>query len=271
MSRLFPWYDSIWLSQYVAVKAYLAECNPRRLPDFISALAPLKTRSDFRVLQLGQVLDNDEVSQIKALAASLPLEKLELHEMRGFGRFVVQDHAALRDLESSMIRRVSECAGEDVEISYSFLSLYTKLGKCPVHMDAPFGKWMVDVCIEQSEPWPIHLSQVVAWPEDFSYEGKDWSERIIRDPGHVFTSYTLDPGHALMCSASSQWHYRESLARPGGSSFATILMFHFIPRGTRDLAQPRNWAGLFGVPALAQITGEVQHAASEQLVRRERR
>jgi hypothetical protein len=210
------------------------------------------------------------VSTIKALAASLPLEKLELHEMRGFGRFVVRDHAALSALESSMIRLVSECAGEEVEISYSFLSLYTKLGKCPVHIDAPFGKWMVDICIEQSEPWPIHLSQVVGWPEDFSYQGEDWSERIIGDPAHVFTSYTLEPGHALLCSASSQWHYRESLARPGGSSFASILMFHFIPKGMHDLVQPRNWARLFNVPALAQITSEVKCEASEQLVRRER-
>jgi hypothetical protein len=271
MSRLFPWYDSIWLSQYVAATAYLADCHPRRLSEFVSALAPLRTRSDFQVRQPGRVFGDEELSKVKAMAASLPLHELELHEMRGFGRFIVHDHAALRALESSMIRLVSECAGEDVEISYSFLSMYTKLGKCPVHMDAPFGKWMADICIEQSEPWPIHLSQVVPWPENFSYEGEDWSERIIGDPRHVFTSYTLEPGHALICSASSQWHFRETLARPGGSSCATVLMLHFIPQGMHDLAQPRNWASLFGVPALAQVIADVEEAASEQLVRRGRR
>jgi hypothetical protein len=271
MSRLFPWYDSIWLSQYVAAKAYLADCNPQRLPDFIAALAPLRTRQDFQVQQQGRVLDEGELANIKALAKSLPLEKLELHEVLGFGRFVVRNHAGLRSLEASMIRLVSDCAGEEVEISYSFLSMYTKLGKCPVHMDAPLGKWMVDICIEQSEPWPIHLSQVVPWPEDFSYRGEDWSDHITGDPDHVFTAYTLEPGHALLCSASSQWHYRESLARPGGASFATVLMLHFIPKGMHDLLRPRNWARLFNVPALAEITGEIERTASEQLVRRARR
>jgi hypothetical protein len=268
---LFPWYDSIWLSQYVAAKTCLGEVCPQRLPGFVSALAPLKTRPDFQVQQLRQVLGGDVVSGIKELIGSLPADKLELHEVSGFGRFVVHDQPALGALQASMVDLVSDRVGEAVEASYSFLSLYTKLGRCPVHMDAPSAKWTLDICIDQSEPWPLHLSQTVGWPEEFASHGGDWSEQIKLDSGHVFTAYTLEPGDAVIFSGASQWHYRDSLSRAGGPSFSTMLFFHFIPKGMRDLVSPENWGRIFEVPELTQVVEAAQRAAVSTLVRRDSR
>ena len=270
MLRVFPWYDSIWLSQYATARAYLAEHHPRRLSDFLAALEPLRTRDDFEVLELRSLLDADEVGRISALVKSLPLEALEMHEIDGFGRFVVHDEPTLRALHSSMADRVSDRVGERVEPHYSFLSLYTKLGRCPVHMDAPSAKWTLDICIDQSEPWPIHLSQIVPWPEGFADQGGDWAGRVMSDTQHRFTSYVLDPGDALVFSGSSQWHYRQPLPRPGGRTFATLLFFHFIPVGTRELVRPEEWARLFGVPQLAGVVATAGEAASAQFAPRVR-
>jgi hypothetical protein len=260
MSRLFPWYDSIWLSQYVAATTYLGDHCPQRLPGFASALAPLKTRPDFAVQQLHRVLGDDVVARIKELIGSLPPDKLELHEVKGFGRFVVHDQPALNALHASLVDLVSERVGEAVEPSYSFLSLYTKLGRCPVHMDAPSAKWTLDICIDQSEPWPIHLSQIVPWPEEFASPGSDWSNQIRRNRDNVFTAYTLEPGDALIFSGASQWHYRDALSRAGGSSFSTMLFFHFIPKGMRELVNPDNWGRIFDVPKLTDVVDAAQHA-----------
>ena len=40
MLRVFPWYDSIWLSQYATARAYLAEHHPHRVADLLTAALP---------------------------------------------------------------------------------------------------------------------------------------------------------------------------------------------------------------------------------------
>ena len=187
--------------------------------------------------------------------------------MAGFGRFVVHDQPALKALQSSMTDLVSDRVGEAVETSYSFLSLYTKLGKCPVHLDAPSAKWTLDICVDQSEPWPIHVSGVVPWPEDFADGGDGWSEQLKRDPANAFTSYALLPGNALIFAGSSQWHYRDSLARPGGTSFSTMVFFHFVPKCMRDLVNPDAWGRVFEVPELTAVVAAAGRASSSTLAR----
>ena len=268
MHRVFPWYDSIWLSQYVTARAYLAEHHPHRLAEFVGALDPLRTRDDFEVLELRSLLDADLLGRIGALVKALPLEELEMHEMKGFGRFVVHDEPTLYPLHASMADLVSERIGERVEPRYSFLSLYTKLGRCPVHLDAPSAKWTLDICIDQSEPWPLHLSQVVPWPDGFADDGGDWAKRVMDDPRHRFTSHVLEPGDAMIFSGSSQWHHRQPLTRPGAGSFATLLFFHFIPVGTRELVRPEQWGRMFGVPQLAGVVAAAGEAASAQFAPR---
>lgn len=48
---------------------------------------------------------------------------------------------------------------------------------------------------------------------------------------------------------------RDPIPAKGRRSFCDLLFFHYIPEGTAELAQPRNWARLFDVPELDTITG----------------
>lgn len=57
---------------------------------------------------------------------------------------------------------MSEAADEAVEAGYNaFLSLYDRLGVCPVHLDSPEAKWTLDLYIDQSVCWPIQVSQKI--------------------------------------------------------------------------------------------------------------
>jgi hypothetical protein len=166
---------------------------------------------------------------------------------------VVHNHPYFTELQRSTTALVSELAGEPVEPIYNFLSLYSKFGVCPVHLDAPEAKWTLDICIEQTEPWPIHFSQIVPWPEELPYQGDDWQEQIKRAPELKFQSYTLHPGQALLFSGSSQWHYRDRLSTNGAQHSCKLLFFHFVPQGTLELSQPKNWPKLFALPELAEV------------------
>jgi hypothetical protein len=63
-------------------------------------------------------------------------------------------------MQRELVARVSDLVGEEVEPSYNFLSLYTRMGIFEPHLDAPSAKWTLDICIDQSEPWPIYFSQI---------------------------------------------------------------------------------------------------------------
>lgn len=106
------------------------------------------------------------------------------------------------------------------------LSLYTNLGQCPVHMDAPSAKWTFDYCSQQSAPWPIHLSQVVPWPEDYGPNGADWDRAIRSDPNNDFSAFTLEDGEAVVFGGSIQWHYRDRIAHSTDENFCRLAFFH---------------------------------------------
>lgn len=253
MSARFPWYDSPWLDQFVRAKELIAERYPNRLADFLAAFEPLRTRRDYQVTLLDGVIDESVTAKIKDVIRSLKARDLETHEMAKFGRWVVHDHPMLTELQATTTELVSRVAGEEVEPCYNFLSMYTKLGRCAVHMDAPSAKWTLDICVDQSEVWPIHFSQIVPWPEDFSYEGNDWSQHILTDPQNRFSSFSLNPGQALLFSGSSQWHYRDPLTPKGPNGFCHLLFFHFVPKGTSEIVDSRNWARIFDVAELLDL------------------
>jgi hypothetical protein len=250
----FPWYDSIWLRKYVKAKEYIAQHVPTRLVEFVAAFDPLRTRADFEVAHLKNVIAPETMMRIReAIAALDPASFMaaELHEIRDFGRWVVHDDPILSELQASMTALVTNAVGEAVEPSYNFLSLYSRLGRCAVHMDSPQAKWTLDVCIDQSEPWPIHFSRIVDWPEDYRDDADpDWDRSIRENPQNAFTSYTLQPGEALVFSGSSQWHYRDPLPS-GNDGYCHLLFFHFVPAGMLEIAQPRNWETRFDIPGLA--------------------
>jgi hypothetical protein len=255
MTAQLRWYDSVWLGKYFAARDVIARVAPGRLAEFCESFAPLRTDPACAVKELPGLFDPPMLAAIAKTVAAIPKEKLELHELKRFGRFIVHDHPPFTELQHTLVQRVSEWAGEPVEPSYNFLSLYTKLGVCEPHLDAPSAKWTLDICIGQSEPWPIQFSQILPWPEAPLELGDDWRAEIKARPDLQYQSKTLQPGDAILFSGSSQWHYRDAIPRGKGKQFCDLLFFHFIPAGTAELVRPGNWARLFAIPELAEIPG----------------
>ncbi len=194
------------------------------------------------------------MDRIRAIVATLDPLQLELHEAGRFGRYVVHDHPGFADLQQQLAAVVSEVVGEPVEPSYNFLSLYTAMGVCPLHMDAPCAKWTFDLCVDQSMPWPIHFSRVQGWDEiigTYAHPGPGWEARVRGSPQLGFTTHILQPGQAVVFSGSSQWHYRDAIPPQAGIQGCTLLFLHFIPAGTAELVRPEEWARLFGIRELA--------------------
>jgi hypothetical protein len=255
MGRRYPWYDSGWLSKFEDAREILSKVRPDLLPTFLDALGVLRTSPGFRTTLLRQPFDEATRAAIGEVVASLRPADLELHEARGFGRFVVHDHPFFTQLQREIGPLVGEAAGEPVEPMYNFLSLYAQRGVCPLHMDSPEAKYTLDFCIDQSSPWPIYVSDVQPWPEsaDERWRSPQWESTIKQSASLNFTPHILQTGEALVFSGSSQWHYREPIPDAAGQQFSSLLFFHFIPKGTAELVTPANWARLFGVPELAAV------------------
>lgn len=254
-NRLYPWYDSAWLAKFVRAKDIIHNVDPDRLPAFIDAFRPFRTRPDFNVVRLEQPFETRTIAEIREVTRTLRPTDLEMHEARGFGRFVVHDHPFFDELQRRTVSLVSEAVGEPVDASYNFLSLYGASGRCPPHLDSPDAKWTLDVCIDQSGPWPIYISQVCPWPEFDAGTSWDasWDTRVKTSPALKFTEHLLRPGQAIIFSGSSQWHYRDAMPAASGRRFCDLLFFHFIPRGTGALVRPASWAQWFRMPELGEI------------------
>ena len=257
-SRLYPWYDSIWLDEYSRAKSIIRKVKPQALAAFEDAMQVFRTRPDFRVRTFERVFDDDTLEKIRRVVRTLQPKDFEFHEAQQFKRFVVHDHPYFTALQQQLIPLVSEAAGEPVEPNYNFLSLYSAMGVCPVHMDSPEAKWTLDVCLNQSEPWPIYFSQIHSWPDvdpeddPHAWAKGDWEQSIKHSPSANFDAHSMEPGQAILFSGSSQWHYRNAMPTRSNKSFCDLLFFHFIPRGTRQLLRPVNWARLFEVPQLVE-------------------
>ena len=104
-----------------------------------------------------------------------------------------------------------------------------------------------------SRPWPIHFSQVIAWPERLEDLREVAPETLTANSDLYFTAEVLMPGDAILFSGTNQWHYRDALPPRRGKQFCDLLFFHYVPFGTTDLIQPRNWARLFDIPELAEM------------------
>jgi hypothetical protein len=249
---MYPWYDSVWLTRYTRAKSIVARVRPDLLPEFVTAFRIFRTRPDFEVRTLERVFDEATMADIRRTVRALRPDELELHEARGFGRFVVHNHPEFAGLHRRLAPLVGEIAGEAVEPAYTFLGLYGHLGVCPPHVDSPQSKWTLDLCIDQSGGWPIHFSQVCPWPEAEAKADHDWEDRIKTSPSLRFTSCTLEPGQAVVFSGSSQWHYRDAIPRVVGRTYCELLFFHFVPEGSMELLRPERWAQRFGVPELSR-------------------
>ena len=171
---------------------------------------------------------------------------------------MIHNHPFFNQLQVELKDFVSQAVGEQVEASYNFLSLYNNFGVCAVHMDAPLAKWTLDVCIEQSHPWPIYFSQAQPWPEDFSCNMQDWELSIKQDPANQFTAYSLQEGEAIIFSGSSQWHYRERIPKQAQQNYCHLVFFHFYPTGMRKVLDPKNWVDVFDIAELSMETKSLE-------------
>ncbi len=261
MSGDLKWYDSNWLDEYFTSKDIIARVAPSRRQEFVDSFRVLRTDPSFSVKDAPDIFDAETLSNIKSTIQSIPIDAMEMHEIKRFGRFVVHDHVTFTEMQRELVGKVSDLVGEEVEPSYNFLCLYTRLGICEPHLDAPSAKWTLDVCISQSEPWPIHLSQIIPWPEERVQLDDDWQCAIKNAPDLKFQSKVLTPGSGIVFSGSSQWHYRDALPQVNKESFCDLLFFHYIPKGASEMVDPRNWARLFDIPELADISG-IDKAAS---------
>ncbi len=254
IAREKRWYDSIWLTKYIEAKEIIARVAPARLQEFERSFDPLRIAPDFTQRFVSDFLSELQLDEIRDTIRKIPRESLNLTEAEEFGRFIVHRWPPFTELQSRLVEAVSELAGELVEPSYNFLSLYTGRGVCRPHLDAPSAKWTLDICIDQSDPWPISFSRPVPWPETRSeLESVDFNA-VPSDPKMRFTQEVLQPGDAVLFSGTNQWHFREPLPRNPGRQFCDLLFLHYIPVGTSDLCQPKTWAELFGIPELSELS-----------------
>jgi hypothetical protein len=249
----YPWYDSQWLCSYVQAKEIIKQHRPALLQEFIQTLSVFETQSDFQVEKLNNPLKEQTLEEISRLIKESKKNDLEKQELFRFGRLIVHDHPYCNELQKSLTDLVSEIAQEAVEPYYNFLSLYNNLGVCEVHMDAPYAKWTLDICIEQSAPWPIYFSQTRPWPEDFSASGQDWQAQIKGNPENIFTKFTLNSGEGIVFSGSSQWHYRERIQQQSRNNYCHLIFFHYIPEGSSQFIKPSSWGDFFAVPELGRL------------------
>ena len=248
----FPWYDSYWLYSYVEAKKFILENYPEKLDFFVSSFEILKTNQNFKVIELENLLPEEDLDQIKQRIHEIKQEEFEKYEFFDFGRIIKHDDSFFNKLQEKICDLVSEKVGEEVECSYNFLSLYNNFGILNPHIDAVPAKWTVDLCVEQSAIWPIYLSKIIPWPEDFIYS-ENWIEEVKNNSANEFKAYNLSPGKALIFGGSSQWHYRDRIQNESKTNFCNLIFFHFIPKGTKDLCYPKKWADLFDIPELNDI------------------
>ncbi len=248
----FPWYDSYWLYSYVQAKSFISENYPHKLADFIEKFEILKTKKTFETLEIENLFSENEISSMKNRIQEIQKEEYEKYEFLDFGRIIKHDDPLFNQLQDKICAFVSQKVGEEVECSYNFLSLYNNLGILNPHMDATPAKWTLDFCLEQSSIWPIHLSKVLDWPENFEYT-ENWIEKIKSNTDNEFKTYNLEAGKAIIFSGLSQWHYRDRIQNLNKTNFCHLIFFHFIPKGTKDLCYPKKWSKLFEIPELDNI------------------
>ena len=252
MTNSCPWYDANWLNTFQRAKELVSKHHPQRLSEFLDSFKALRTDADFVPRLIEGAIDVKTLDEIREFIRSFDDQQLEQHELLTFGRLILHNQEYISTLQKQLSETVGEAVNEPVEPCYNFLSLYNNLGVCQVHMDAPEAKWTLDICVDRTAPWPIHISQVRNWPEAFVQTQDDWQLQIKSDPAIHFASYETNPGDGLVFSGSSQWHYRDRIPRTSQQNLCHLIFLHYVPRGTRELVQPWNWATIFDMPELAR-------------------
>ena len=115
-SAAFPWYDSVWLNAYEAARGVLRLAAPAKLQEFEAAMQVFRTPAGFEVPSFSPLFDAATMDEIRHIVATLDPGRLEMHEAREFRRFVVHDHPRFAQLHATLVGRMSEAAGEAIEL-----------------------------------------------------------------------------------------------------------------------------------------------------------
>jgi hypothetical protein len=246
----FPWYDGFWLGAYYRAQGIIRTHAPEKLVHFEAEMDKFRTRLDFEVTEIPNIFGDTVLAEVRTLIEEIKSERLEKHEIMSFGRLVVHDLDFFTKLSEKLAPKVAEIVGEEVEPCYNFLSLYSNIGVCPLHMDTPQAKWTVDICIDQSFEWPIYFGPVQDWPDTNSAYGDGWEDKIKSDEAIPFSKHCLQPGNALLFAGSAQFHYRDRITRGKKDDFCNLVFFHYVPKGTLKTVNPKNWHDFFDIPEL---------------------
>jgi hypothetical protein len=108
--------------------------------------------------------------------------------------------------DRKFLRLAEKLFGEPVKPSYAFLAMYGDKSLVPGHIDRQQCKFTIDLCISQSNPWPLMV-------------GKSIDDRKGQP-------YILKDGEALAYSGTDQWHYRKKNRK---NQWNNLAFFHFVP------------------------------------------
>lgn len=155
-----------------------------------------------------------------------------------FGRKWTNDLPPFRELHNQLQPMASELMGQEMKPSYHCLSLYEKGGSCPLHLDRPQCRFTVDYLIrqEQTEPWPIRISDPLSDKELKAVEVRHAKDRETRDTiiaSHTWETCELQPNDAVCYSGTHAWHYRPEPSQ----GKVDLVFFHFVPKGFRGPLQ----------------------------------
>lgn len=256
----FPWYDAIWFECYKEATTLLAS-KPIPLAKFEEAFDPVRVSKSFQPKLMEDLLNEEQLTHIRSAISKIPNDELVKYELFSFGRMIAHDRPEFLDLQHALTPLMSELIGMPLEPGYSFLSLYNNLGICELHMDAPISTYTLDICIEQSDVWPIYVSKIVDWPLHMDFP-VDW-QASVRD-NIQFNRFDMREGDALIFGGSNQWHYRDRIPRTYRQNFCHLLFFHYVPSGLSELLLPSNWAKALDMPELEGIARRYEQSMARQ-------
>ena len=230
------WYDYGFLS---CIHSILREC-PHVRTQLHKVISPLLTSSQ----SLGHWIhpfDSVTTRQMyeRAFYMLQVKKKRSEHELKYFGRYVIEDDDFFTSVQRRMIGFVSDAVGEPVEVSYNFMTLYVSNGSMAIHLDHPEAKYTVNHILDTNVEWPLYVSDVnTRW--QWRYSNKNRYRRFVHTPNSENTT--------LIFSGSAQWHYRDPIPQYGRDrkpSFSMLVFFHFLPRGMVNVSNETRLRDIF--------------------------
>jgi hypothetical protein len=249
--KSFPWYDSQWHSARVRARKWLQSRSQEEVQAFDLMLESFQTPRQFQPIVLKSLLSASELELYGQEARKIKKEDFIQNEKSYFGRDLLRHHSFFSEMQKELLPMMEEKVGEALEVSYNFLSLYGGDAICPIHMDSVEAKWTLDICFEQSRPWPLYFSEIQDWPNEFESFNEGWEERLKKSVS--FKKVLLEPGDAVIFSGSSQWHYRDQIM--SSEDYCRLIFFHYLPKGMALYRHPKIWAMHMGIPELESVAG----------------